>query len=96
MSGIKLGQKVRDVITGFEGIAVTRMEWLNGCVRIAVQPPMRRDPDDKANGGFVPDSKTFDEEELEVLDETPIKLPNRKSAPRQTGGGRQDPPGLRR
>ena len=35
---IKLGQKVRDRITGIEGIAIGRTEWLYGCNRIVIQP----------------------------------------------------------
>ena len=34
---IKLGQKVRDTITGNEGTVVARTEWLHGCVRVTVQ-----------------------------------------------------------
>jgi len=30
MSEIKLGQKVKDSITGFEGIAIAKCEYLNG------------------------------------------------------------------
>lgn len=35
---MRLGEKVRDDITGFEGIADSRTEYQNGCVRIGVQP----------------------------------------------------------
>jgi hypothetical protein len=38
MTKITLGSKVRDTITGFEGIATARAEYLSGCVRILVQP----------------------------------------------------------
>jgi hypothetical protein len=34
---IKLGTTVADKITGFIGVAVSRMECLNGCIRIGVQ-----------------------------------------------------------
>ena len=37
MATIKIGQRVRDTITGFEGIVVARTEWLYGCVRLTVQ-----------------------------------------------------------
>lgn len=33
---IKLGTKVKDAITGFEGVAVCRAEWLGGNIRIGV------------------------------------------------------------
>ena len=35
---IKLGSKVKDFITGFEGIAIARCIYLNNCIRIEVQP----------------------------------------------------------
>ena len=35
---IKLGTKVTDKITGFAGIAVSRTEFVYGCVRVRVQP----------------------------------------------------------
>ncbi|MBA7626618.1 hypothetical protein ES703_34072 [subsurface metagenome] len=35
---IKLGDKVKDNITGFEGVAVARVVYLNGCISIQVKP----------------------------------------------------------
>lgn len=58
---IKLGQKVRDRITGFIGIAIARTEWINGCIRIAVQAPVDKD-------GKHTDALSFDEPQVEVLD----------------------------
>lgn len=34
---VKLGDKVKDRVTGFKGIAVAKTEWLYGCVRIGVR-----------------------------------------------------------
>jgi len=34
---IKLGDKVKDQITGYEGIVIARAEYLNGCISIRVQ-----------------------------------------------------------
>ena len=34
--GIKLGDKVKDSITGFEGLATAITTWANGCVRVEV------------------------------------------------------------
>lgn len=34
---IKLGKRYRDTITGFEGVAVGRHEYLHGCTRITLQ-----------------------------------------------------------
>ncbi len=33
----KLGEKYRDSITGFEGAAVSRTEYLYGCVRVGLE-----------------------------------------------------------
>lgn len=58
MSKIKLGKKVKDSITGYEGVAVARTIWLNGCERIAIQGALDKD-------GNVPDEKWFDISQLE-------------------------------
>lgn len=62
---IKVGQKVEDIVSGFTGIAVARTEWLNGCIRICVQPRLDKD------GKFV-DSIDFDEPQLKLIDEKPL------------------------
>lgn len=38
MKEVKLGSRVRDMVTGIEGVAVARLEYMNGCVRYEVQP----------------------------------------------------------
>ncbi len=35
---IELGQKVKDSLTGFEGVVTAKAEYLDGCVRYLVQP----------------------------------------------------------
>lgn len=37
MFEIGLGEKVKDSITGFEGVVVARAEYLNGCVSYQVE-----------------------------------------------------------
>ena len=34
---IKLGQQVQDQVSGFEGTATARCEYLNGCVRFCIE-----------------------------------------------------------
>lgn len=70
---IILGKKYRDVVTGFAGIAVSRHEYLNGCVRISLQPSELQD-------GKPIDSVSFDLEQL-VLEGDGVTLPKR-----DTGG----------
>lgn len=61
MTKITLGSKVRDTITGFEGIATARAEYLNGCVRILIQP-QRLDKD-----GKIIESEWIDQVQLEAV-----------------------------
>jgi hypothetical protein len=56
---IKLGQKVRDMVTGFEGIAVARIEYLNGCIQYCVKP--------KSQNGEMPEGQYIDHQQLEVV-----------------------------
>ncbi len=39
----KLGEKLRDRVTGFEGIAVSRTEYLNGCWQYCLVPKAKKD-----------------------------------------------------
>ena len=59
---IKLGQKVRDRITGFEGVATSRTEYLYGCVRIYVEPGGLHD-------GKPIEPQVFDEQRLDQASE---------------------------
>ena len=68
---IKLGQKVKDTITGLEGIVVAKTKWLHGCVRITIQPKVGED-------GKVPDNYSFDEPQAEIIEDTPEKKPKKK------------------
>lgn len=36
---VQLGDRVRDKVTGFEGVVVSRTEWLHGADFVQVQPP---------------------------------------------------------
>ena len=85
---IKLGGEVRDKITGFKGIAIARTEWLYGCARIVVQPPVGKD-------GKCPANETFDELQLDVLKAAKIAVETPTSSER-TGGPQDDKAALRR
>lgn len=39
---VELGDKVKDKICGFEGIAISVTKYLNGCVQYEVQPPVNK------------------------------------------------------
>ena len=83
MAKIKLGQKVRDSITGMEGTAIARTEFLYGCVRIAVQPKELKD-------GVPLGSIYVDEPQLELVKNTPRPKGDPDTGPH---GNRPDDPG---
>jgi hypothetical protein len=60
-SDIKLGDRARDKITGFEGIVIARTDWLYNCVRFVIQPSaLNKD-------GKPIESESFDEDQLELV-----------------------------
>ena len=80
-SRIPLGAVVRDAVTGFTGVAIGRTEYLNGCVRVGVQP-RKLDKDGKAR-----EIEWIDEGQLEVL-----VASFRAPSPEATGGPAPPPP----
>jgi hypothetical protein len=81
---IKFGSIVKDPITGFQGIAVSRHEYLTGCTRIGVQSQ-------KLHDGKPINPETFDEPQLQVLGE--LDLANPESAKDNLNGGPRETPG---
>lgn len=81
MSDIKLGDKVRDRITGMEGVALGRTQWLYGCVRIAVQATVLKD-------GVSQAMEWIDEPQLESLGASPAAERSEEGDP---AGPRADP-----
>lgn len=77
---VKLGDKARDRVTGFEGICVARTEWLNGCWRLTLQSD-KLDKDNKPQP-----SETFDAPQLELV--TAAVVP---TGSRDTGGPADTP-----
>ena len=57
---IRLGQKVRDLVTGLEGIVTGRCEYLNGCVQYHLKPTLDKD-------GKTVDGDWIDITQLEVV-----------------------------
>ncbi len=72
MHRVNLGDKVRDTITGFTEIAISRTIFLQGCDRIAIQPIVGKD-------GTLPEYQHFDEPQLEVLEKRKVKAESPKS-----------------
>ena len=57
---IELGNKVRDKVTGFEGIAIAKIEYINGCIQFCVKPKVKED-------GKMPDGEYIDVDDLEIV-----------------------------
>ena len=68
---IKLGDKVKDTITGYTGIAVCRCSYLQGCDRVAIQAPVNKD-------NKLSEWHYFDEPQLKVVKKGVAKEGNRK------------------
>lgn len=76
---IKLGQRYRDKVSGFEGVATSRTEFLYGCERVGLEALV---------GGDVK-SFSFDAPGLEKVSEPPVVRPTQEE--RRTGGERPTP-----
>jgi len=56
---IELGQRAKDIITGFEGILTGRAQYLYGCDQYCLVPP--------AKDGKIGDCQWFDEGRIRVI-----------------------------
>lgn len=73
MSNIKLGDKVRDKISGFVGIVTSKTEFLNGCVQYGIQG--------KSVKNHIPEPIAIDDKSLEL-----VNPPKEKIKKERTGG----------
>ncbi len=73
---IKLGQEVKDRVSGFKGIATATTRFMQGCDRVLVSPKVAKD-------GTLPEGRMFDEPDLDVVGDG-IKL--RPQPKKKTGG----------
>jgi hypothetical protein len=71
MSKFDFGDKVRDIVNGYQGIVTARHEYLNGCVRYHV------DPGKVEKDGKSPEGATIDEGQLELVKRGVVKIPAR-------------------
>lgn len=84
---VQLGDKARCLITGFEGICTARTDYLTGCTRISLMPPMGKD-------GKLNESQYFDEPMCVVVKAGVVKIPGDQMTPaaKRNGGPRDVPP----
>lgn len=73
---IELGEKVKDIITGFTGTVVARAEYLNGCIQYQIV-------------GKEPDKEIWiDEAQLKVRSGRRFVSPTMREDERPSGGVR--------
>lgn len=81
-----LGEELRDVVTGFKGVAVARIAYINGCVQYALQGASK-------DGSEIKPAEYFDFQRLESTGAPAVVMPSRE------GGAvtmRDKPPANRR
>jgi hypothetical protein len=83
MSKIKLGYKVKDTITGFEGITISKTEYLHGCTQWGVKSKGLHE------GKPIP-MQWFDDPRLEVVKK--LKVERREGSDPTPGGPKPTPP----
>ena len=87
---IELGDKVKDKITGFEGICISLNTWLHGCDRVGVESTSLHE-------GKPQDVQWFDVYRVEVIEAgvfaslKVLKETVSDQALKKPGGPRQDP-----
>lgn len=77
---INLGDKVKDNVSGFQGIAVAKHSYLEGCDRFSIQPPIDKD-------GKLPSCEAFDEPQLKVIKAGEITVEYSKRMKTKKPGG---------
>ena len=82
MNKIKLGDKVRDKVSGYFGIATSRTEYLNGCFQSESTPKIKKGktPSVEEIAGVA-----IDEQQLERIG-CGINTPEKKVIQTSTGG----------
>jgi len=64
---MKLGDKLKCKVTGFEGVCVAKLKHLNGCIQLGLKCKMVKD-------GEYPETVYLDIEQLEKVNEKPVKV----------------------
>ena len=82
MEKIKLGDKVRDRISGFEGIATSRTEYLNGCFQIEITPKLKKS--EKITSDSLA-GVAFDQQQIEKVGNG-LNTPKKKVEKADNGG----------
>ena len=84
---VKLGDRVKDIISGFEGIATGRIEYLYGCSQIQIVPETM-DKDGKKR-----DAQWLNEQRVVIVEALAIKVsPDSRPTTEIPGGDHDDYP----
>jgi len=67
MAKFNLGDKIRDKVSGLEGIATARLEYLNGCVQYGIGGKADKD-------GKIADTHYIDHTQLELVEKDSLKV----------------------
>lgn len=82
MSQVRIGDRVRDRVGGFEGIVTGMSQWITGCDRASVQAPSK---DGKLGESYWIDVHTLDVLEAGAVVVEPPKGPPRGGPPSAVG-----------
>lgn len=72
---IVLGDTAKDQITGFSGVVVSIHDYLNGCMRLGIQPTKMKD-------GKPVDPLVFDIEQLDLVKKAKVQVVKPHGGPR--------------
>ena len=64
---VDLGDKAKDIISGFTGIVNSKTCWLNGCVRVGIAP------EELDKDGKLRPSEVFDESQIVLVKKSKIE-----------------------
>lgn len=82
MEEIELGDKVKDIVTGYVGIAVAKTTFLNGCIQFSIAEQTKKKPD-------VTGDPSIDSSSLIIIEKgyvNKIKKPKKKEKKELHGG----------
>lgn len=83
-NSIRLGDLVKDAVSGYEGVVVVISEFLNGCRRICICPRVKDD-------GSFQEERWFDEPQMQIVKKGYYKQPDLERPELTETGGVQKP-----
>lgn len=84
---VELGDKVKDAITGYQGVVMGITAYITGCDHVAVLSQTKKKDD-----GKPVDWVWFDITRLAVVKKNVVKLPKEETAQRKPGGPQPEAP----